>query len=168
MSISKTIYSYMSDINTEKTSIRECLNNLYSLLEKNKDFKDLKPFELNYIADVYEKGFIVDPIREFYDTFFDEFSWNFLPNSFLYELYRTWHLDNLKDVSLMPRNTFITNLKLFIDSDKWEYSDNALFLKANCNDDEPLIYKYNLENWFDKSYLKDDSRSRGFIKKDLN
>lgn len=165
MNINGTIYSYMSDVNIEKTSIRECLNNLYSLLEKNKDFKDLKPSELNYIADVYERGFIADPIKEFYDMFFDKFSWNFLPNSFLYELYRTWHLDNLKDVFLMPRNTFITNLKLFIDNDKWKYSDNPLFLKANCNEDEPLIYEYNLENWIDKSYLKNDSRSRGFIRK---
>lgn len=165
MRMNETIYNYMSDINIKKIPIKECLINLYSLLEENKDFVDLKPSELSFIAKVYEKGFIVDPIKEFYDMFFDKFSWDFLPNSFLYELYKTWHLNNLKNVSLMPRLTFINKLKSFVDKDKWKYSNNPLFLKANCNEDEPLIYEYNLENWIDKSYLKNDSRSRGFIRK---
>ena len=168
MNIDLIVYNYISGIDTNRVKIKECLTNLYFLLEKNKNFTDLKPSNLNYIASVYENGFVIDPIKEFYNEFFEKFTWKFLPNSFLYELYKAWHLDNLKGVSLVPRTTFINSLKFLIDKDIWMYSESALFLKTHCKKKEPIINKYDLNDWFIDLSSNDNYRSRGFIKKDLN
>ena len=104
----------------------------------------------------------VDPIRQYLDEFIDNFVWDFVPNSFLYDLYKEWHkLTAGNERSMKGKNTFLKEVKTILkkDYDDWDVADSPIRATTLINKEEPLIGDYDLVNWKNPQY-KDRSTSQ--------
>lgn len=123
-----------------------------------------------------------DPIKQFWKEFEDDFSWEFLPAQFLYDLYKSWFERNVSRKGMyVSKKTFMSDCKTLYESGyiSWYYDDNKKSLGKYCSSCEPLIGVYNLSDWFNDSYKGPDKdllytpnykmsqRTRGFVKEGL-
>ena len=103
-----------------------------------------------------------DPIRQFYDEIVEtQCTWDLLPFAFLYEVYKAWFRENIPNGSIQGRNKFIQDLTtLAASGDTWVCKDkNKRIRTANLMDrTEPLILRYNIDTWMNKSYRGDDPK----------
>ena len=85
-----------------------------------------------------------------------------LPFQFLYDLYAAWHSQNVPSSKVRGRTTFISDvLSILDDYPDWispgRYSDGRhIKLSTKCIHGvaEPLIAKYNLQNWYNQNYMQ--------------
>lgn len=96
----------------------------------------------------------VNYILQFYQEFFDEFQWNFLPFGFLYDLYKAWLMKTNPQGRPLSKNNFIAELSVVIDPLLFElYTKNKIMPgRAITFTSEPLILEYDLEDWKAKNY----------------
>lgn len=91
-----------------------------------------------------------DPVRAFWAELEDEFVWDLLPFSFLYDLYKSWFSATSPSGSPVGRNTFISDLLNIVkDSNTWYCTDRKLKLRSTPRmiGPEPLIDQYSLAGW---------------------
>lgn len=129
---------------------------------------------------VNEMKEINDPVRQFVFDVFDDFVWDLLPNTFLYDCYKSWFAKNMPSTSkCLSNRNFIKDLKTVLSDEKpeWVYSENRITVKGRITCPEPLIIKYNLTDWMNSNYKGSDrdliatpdlseGRYRGFLRKD--
>lgn len=87
-------------------------------------------------------------VSEFFQEFKDRFVWDFLPFSFLYDLYVIWTTQkNLIPISSTAFGTAMRTLG-HTDSD-WDSANASryLYLPAHLTKDEPLLADYHLTRW---------------------
>lgn len=124
-----------------------------------------------------------DPVRQFYTDIFEDISWKLLPNTFLFDLYKAWREDNMPyNNKISSSRTLVKELKTLLVEElgTYEYMENRISGIGRMDFPEPLIIKYNLKKWFNKSYkgndedmivspVLDSKGYRGFLKvKDPN
>lgn len=101
-----------------------------------------------------------DPLRQFWNEHEDKFTWDLLPFSFLYDLYKAWLDRNAPRSSVIGRNSFVGQIVAIArSSDTWTAPERKpdgkypLIKTGNrMNADEPLIMEYDLKAWSDPDY----------------
>lgn len=91
-----------------------------------------------------------DVIRQFWDDIGDEFVWDLLPFTFLYDLYKVWFSRNVPSGTLASRNAFILDLLASLKpEDGWVCLDKKkkMWSAGRMTKSEPLILEYDLVNW---------------------
>lgn len=109
-----------------------------------------------------------DPMRQFWNEFEERFVWDLLPFTFLYDLYKVWIKSNAPE-SKIPSKTGFTNslANVVAGSTEWAMPEKGPDGKYRqkrrgklMDKGEPIIGKYKLENWMDKSYKGYDGDQR--------
>lgn len=96
-----------------------------------------------------------DTVRQFWAEFREDFVWDMLPFTFLYDLYKAWFKRCVPSGTIQSRNTFINDLlNTLRNDDMWycpdktkQYRSKSLFSKG-----ETLILQYQLEDWKNPTY----------------
>ncbi len=88
-----------------------------------------------------------EPVREFWNEFRNEFTWDVLPYPFLYELYKAWSRKYNPSGCLMDNKAFIRELKAFVEADGWEVMASPVRPGNRINRPESLIAEYRLKEW---------------------
>lgn len=98
-----------------------------------------------------------DPVMQFLIDVLPQTSWNLLPYTFLYDMYKCWHRDNVPSGKPCSRNTFLFDLKAaldtagpgfgWMDGGKTRYRSSTHMVGP-----EPLIAKYDLTAWYNPNY----------------
>ena len=99
-----------------------------------------------------------DPVRQFWNDLKDEFKWDLLPYSFLYDLYKSWFRKNNPNGSVEGRNKFISEIRNIADGDEWEAkeTDERVRIENRMNVPELLIAEYDLVEWKNPGYMGGD------------
>ena len=100
-----------------------------------------------------------DPTRQFFEELQDQFTWDMLPFSFLYELYKAWFRKNTPTGSIQGRNKFISEIVQIANSgSKWYCSDKGKSVRVGTriNGPEMLIKEYDVTDWYNKDYTGHD------------
>lgn len=100
-------------------------------------------------------------IKTFIDEFIDRFVWNFVPFSFIYELYKRWFKSTNPSGQIEGKNKFLADFKDLMNSD---YKDSAFEVydkkkrisSGDMDGFEPLIIEYNIETFQNKMYPGND------------
>lgn len=105
-----------------------------------------------------------DPIVEFWAEMQNQFSWDFVPTSFLYDLYKKWLERNAPKRDAGTKNLFTRSLGTLIRQDPdgpWDAAEITKYRRPGSNMDgpEPLIAEYQLENWYNPD-VKPQNRVR--------
>jgi putative DNA primase/helicase len=96
-----------------------------------------------------------DPVRAFWDEFRDQFVWDLLPFTFLYDLYKTWFAEVSPKGSPVSRQQFVDALVAIVDGDEvWHCPDKQIKHRPRSmmNDPEPLIIEFDLKDWKNPTY----------------
>ena len=92
-----------------------------------------------------------DPVRQFWCEFEDQFVWDFIPDSFLWDLYKAWFKRENPNGFEGSSRTFWDALRNIVaDSDAFILHEGKQIRPAAQHDmtaTETLIASYNLENW---------------------
>lgn len=149
---------------------------LYKVLNSN--FYEIEPPEkCKSLLGTYKE--LNDPVREFANEFFDQFTWDLVPFSFVYDIYKEWFKEINPSGKPEGRTSFLRNLKQIIISEPafsqiWSVSENAVSTKSTICTPEPLLERYKLNNW--RNYTGNDYnklimpyvrelRLRGFLRR---
>lgn len=100
-----------------------------------------------------------DPVRDFFGEFSEEFVWDILPFSFLYDLFKQWYYNTNPSGKVIGRNMFIDNLCQIVENnDQWKCEDRRKKLRSEnaMKEPETLIYDYELANWYNPNYKGDN------------
>lgn len=100
-----------------------------------------------------------DPIRQFVEEVIPTCTWDLLPFSFLYDLYKAWFKKNSPSGGVQGKNTFIADLiNLLPTIDDWDCQGRTKAVKPARRMDkpEPLIIEYDLKDWMSPSYRGND------------
>lgn len=103
-----------------------------------------------------------DSLLVFLDEILPECKWDMLPFQFLYDLYVAWHSENMPSNKVRGRTAFINDvISLIGNFPDWiypgRYADGRhIKLSTKCIQGvaEPLIAKYNLQNWYNQNYMQ--------------
>lgn len=101
-----------------------------------------------------------DPVRGFWEDLREEFVWDLLPFTFLYDLYKEWLRKAIPNAVPLGRNKFIKQLTEVVNSypdSAWEVPSNdggRARTGAKMNLPEPLIGEYNLTDWENHTVAK--------------
>lgn len=94
-----------------------------------------------------------NPVIQFWDEFNEQFVWDRIPNSFLYDLFVTWIRRTNPSGKPFGKKQFNELLKEILESeDGWEFKQGPVSTGNSMDDDEPLITDYKLIEWYDPSY----------------
>lgn len=96
-----------------------------------------------------------DPVRQFWNELENEFVWDILPFSFLYELYKAWFRKNSPSGTVQGKTKFTDELLTVIrESDTWECVDKNKNIRVGNKMDKPelLIATYGVSDWFNPYY----------------
>ena len=115
-----------------------------------------------------------DPVREFINEFMDQFQWDLLPFDFIYDLYKAWYQECNPSGRPEGKNTMKRELTQLILSDPdlsavWYIPDNAVYTRQTISCPEPLLLRYDLENWVNPNTKTSRDRSKAampYITKD--
>lgn len=103
---------------------------------------------------------INDPIRLFWSEHCEEFTWQFLPFKFLYEIYKVWIKKYFPNSILVGSTTFKHDLLNVVREDEvWFYEGEKKTYHPKdelFGAPEPLVLKYNIEDWKNKNGKTDD------------
>lgn len=122
-----------------------------------------------------------DPVCQFWEEVSQNFAWDVLPFTFLYDLYRAW-VKKYNPNSMVPgKNKFINELLNVIAGDPIWFCDNKeKRIRVGHKMDEPelLISAYGLDDWKNPNYNgRDDTKicrpnipefTRGLLRKTYN
>lgn len=104
-----------------------------------------------------------DPIRQFAVEILPQCTWDLLPFGFLYDLYHEWFKQNCPSGLIQSKNTFVEELVSILPNfADWECPNKTLAHRPCKMMDapEPLIAKYDLNNWGNPHYHGNDIRQR--------
>ena len=120
---------------------------------------------------------------EFWNYFENQFTWDFIPQNFLYKLYVAWFQDEhgTERGSCFSKKTFLAHIENHLKTnDLWEFRanrttcPNPLRINGRMDADEPLITEYKLTDFYDPDYKGSDpelkrkfqrvERGRGIIR----
>ena len=95
-----------------------------------------------------------DPVRAFWSYLREEFVWDLLPFTFLYDLYKSWFKKNVPSGTVQSNKSFISDLQNIVRNDDiWYYEDKQIRVtKTNMSKSEPLIGEYGLDEWKSSRY----------------
>ena len=98
-----------------------------------------------------------DPVRDFWQEFREQFVWDLLPFSFLYDLYKAWYVRAHNSQTKTSETGFTTSLFGILDEET-----NPIFycvdrnadhrVSSRMHDTELLIARYDLEDWTNPGY----------------
>lgn len=91
-----------------------------------------------------------DPIRQFIDEVIADATWDLLPFTFLYDLYKVWFKQNSPNGSIQGKNTFIQDLIQALGTNTDWFclgSKNQVRTNHYMDADEPLATTYGLTQW---------------------
>lgn len=99
-----------------------------------------------------------DPVRAFWSEFEDEFVWDLLPFTFLYDLFKSWFGKTNPSGNPVGYRTFMTDLESLMRSvPEWSFDRSAKIRPVKkMSQPEPLIAKYQLVDWFNSMYSGKD------------
>lgn len=99
-----------------------------------------------------------DPVRAFWSDLKDNFTWDLLPFTFLYDLFKSWFHKNNPSGQIISNRVFISDLlKIVYDDEDWSGDRNTKIRSANKMDlPEPLIVQYDLSSWKNPNYQGSD------------
>ena len=99
-----------------------------------------------------------DPVIEFWGELSDEFQWDLLPSSFVYDLFVEYYRRNNPSGKPISRQSFLSQLRIHLDTNEdWsESTDKTVWVGDKMDKDEPLITEYNLTRWMDATYRGSD------------
>lgn len=99
-----------------------------------------------------------DPVRAFWANIREEFVWDLLPFTFLYDLYKSWFKKNVPSGTVQSNKSFISDLQNIVrDDDIWYYEEKQIRVtKTNMSKSEPLIEEYGLDEWKSSRYKGSD------------
>ena len=96
-----------------------------------------------------------DPVRQFVEEILPRCTWDLLPFTFLYDLYRAWFEKYIPSGSPQSRNTFIKDLLIAIQGNElWECPDKNKKIKTSNRLDYPemMIQEFRLTTWMNPRY----------------
>ena len=102
-----------------------------------------------------------DPVRDFMDEMSDQFQWDLLPFTFLYDLYKAWFAKIQPSGSVLGRNMFINDIIGVANTHPmWRSQGKKALIKSagKMNVPEPLILRYDLKDWKNPMYTGTDVR----------
>lgn len=107
-------------------------------------------------------------VVEFWEEMINEFQWDFLPLTFIYELYVAWMKRFNPRGAIVGKQQFNNYTRTWFDENGTFDAEYALLRVTNAMDaDEPLITEYKLENWYNPTYSGDDEKQkRNFTRKE--
>jgi len=151
---------------------------LYKVLNSN-FYEIIPPERCKSLLGTYKE--LNDPVREFANEFFDQFTWTLVPYTFVYDVYKAWFKEINPSGKPEGRTGFLRNLKQIIISDSnfskvWSVCDNAVSTKTTICTPEPILERYKLDMWRDPAYKGNDynklimpytreTRLRGFVRR---
>lgn len=99
-----------------------------------------------------------DPVRAFWANIREEFVWDLLPFTFLYDLYKSWFKKNVPSGTVQSNKSFISDLQNIVRNDDiWYYEEKQIRVtKTNMSKSEPLIVEYGLDDWKSSRYKGTD------------
>ena len=100
-----------------------------------------------------------DPVRQFLDEMLPELVWDFVPFSFLYDLYKSWFKRNSPNGSVQGKNTFISDMMTILNEyPDWYCQGRSVAIRPGHKMDavEYLIAEYDLISWQDRLYQGHD------------
>lgn len=103
-----------------------------------------------------------DPVRSFWDEFREQFVWDLLPFTFLYDLYKSWFQKTSPSGSPLSRPQFIRDLLSVVENDlTWECRDKDKKIRPAdlMNDPETLIADFELRDWYSPRFNPHDRKS---------
>lgn len=164
--------------NGERTYIKSDYINRREVLEYvlhkalNMDFDEyiVPARSAELLSDYKEKN---NPVLEFWNDLKDEFVWDLLPTTFLYDLYKQWNAINNPSGKPMSSRSFIDTLRTVIQADgRWEDKtdrNGSVGSSGRMDADEPLITTYGLDQpdksgkpsrWMNPSYNGTNAQMR--------
>lgn len=90
-----------------------------------------------------------DPIRAFAEEILPQCTWDLLPFTFLYDLYKAWTCQTNPCGSIVSDRSFKHDLLSIIPSE-WTHIDKQWRPKNMMNRHEPLLDEYHLNSWKNK------------------
>lgn len=112
-----------------------------------------------------------DPLAQFYDeVVMEELRWNFLPYTFLHDLYKKWYAEMSPEGKPFGRNKFNEEINILAIDDfkifnKSPYHASREPFSSFMTEHEPLILEYNLEKWQNPRYKGPSDESRTNFKR---
>lgn len=99
-----------------------------------------------------------DPVRQFWTELKDEFKWDLLPYSFLYDVYKSWFRKNNPNGTVEGRNKFISEIRNVADGNEWEAKDTGERVRSEnrMKEVELIIEIYDLVEWKNPGYFGGD------------
>ncbi|SHK52429.1 DNA primase family protein [Hespellia stercorisuis] len=99
-----------------------------------------------------------DPVRQFLEETLPAFSWDLIPNDFLYLFYRGWFALNIPSGKPIAKNGFLKEVKQLLKDGypDWELTDNQVSPRGKMDYPEPLILTYNVDALKDPTYKGSD------------
>ena len=105
-----------------------------------------------------------NPVRDFWQEHEDEFVWDLLPTAFLFDMFVAWFRASHPSGTPLNRNEFSNQLEdMLADDPGWDYSDprKKHRIGKHMAVPEPLIAKYDLDNWRNSTYSGKDPKRIG-------
>lgn len=143
---------YIKEDYLKRTDVLEYV--LYKALHTN-FYEISNPDACQMLLDEYKE--YNDPVRTFWAEIRERLVWDFVPNGFLYDLYRGWTQRFNPSGGVIGKNNFLQDIRQIIDStkdDMWMYSPKGSKQRfgSAVSKVEPMIQEFNLEHWFNDTY----------------
>ena len=132
---------------------------LYKVLNMNYDTFTI-PKSCENALDDYKTA--NDVIRQFMSEIVDECTWDLLPFTFLYDLYKNWMKEDNPNGTVIGKQTFIQNILSILDSyPEWicPGKKTLIWTGTNMSACEPLLYHYDLKKWMNPHGKANDINS---------
>lgn len=129
---------------------------LFRVLNMNYDDFDV-PQECKDVMDEYKS--FNDPVRQFMDEIMPQLTWDLVPFTFLYDLYKAWYKKNIGERDTKSKQVFTKDLlNILPEYTDWICENKAKTYKPGNKMDkpEPLIFDYKLEEWRNSNYSGND------------
>ncbi|WP_099332487.1 DNA primase family protein [Actinomyces minihominis] len=156
----------------EKTFVGKEKKWIKSEMMSNKDLLEyIAYFALRILPDYYDLGTSKrarellqeyrienEPVLDFWVEFKDQFAWDFLPNAFLYDLFKAWFQETNPSGRVLGRNKFLAQLEGIVDREgsEWQWTDSPQRPGGRMSSPEYLIKDFSLENWKNHDYFGRD------------
>lgn len=98
-----------------------------------------------------------DPVRQFAEEILPYLVWGFVPNTFLFDLYKAWYRDNVPSGKVQGKTAFLGEIRnILTGSMEWEVKRSSVPTSGYKFDYEPFILQYNLTGWMNNLYQGND------------
>ena len=107
-----------------------------------------------------------DPIRDFLSEMITEFTWDLVPYSFLYDLYKSWSARNYPNSTPKNKRSFVNDVKnILLTFRGWKVNTDSVPTRGLMDAHEPLIMQYDLKEWKSNYKGTDEKKICNFARK---